>query len=110
MRLSPCFSTPGYQPSVATRLSIENHARTDGELPDTISDREQINDVYSGEHAIDFGNDFCWPEIKRIGESNDPQNGQFQPCLRALVHLEKVLELSPGDLFKTLASRTEKLT
>ncbi|MCE2504460.1 MAG: helix-turn-helix transcriptional regulator [Chlorobi bacterium] len=38
------------------------------------------------------------------------ENGQFQPCLRALVHLEKVLEFSPGDLFKTLASRTEKLT
>lgn len=33
------------------------------------------------------------------------EKGIFQPCLRALIHLEKVLQLSPGDLFKELNLR-----
>lgn len=33
------------------------------------------------------------------------ENGLFQPCLKALLHLEETLQLSPGDLFKELRSR-----
>ena len=35
------------------------------------------------------------------------ERGQFQPCLRALLHLERVLQFSTGDLFKELVARME---
>ena len=33
------------------------------------------------------------------------ENGKFQPCLRALIHLEEVLGFHPGHLFVEIAKR-----